>query len=280
MDEMRHFLFMVREHPLHQFFSQIYVIVIPERKKRTFRVMKEMGISPIPVDAFLRDDLPSLCELLDQGVVNSKFFLNLFGQQLSLVEDVELMVRNGFLRHDKERERAVKGKIALHMTLLKLCEDFLETDASHMFVFEDDLATITDRNQHCERIHSVFGRELPGDWDIVNLGRAWDFCQVNRRYSQHLVSETYPLCTHAMAYSRLAAQRILERTHPIFHAGDHMLRDVVFSDPTIRTFSAVEALFHQDRKNYETTLGNHREHLPECMTGRIPPHLLVPLDDP
>ena len=259
-------------HPVHRHFEKIYLIAIPQRRERSLGVMSEMGIAPTVVEAIWRDDLPPLPALLADRVVTPRFFLNLFPRELVGVESIVGTIDETFLADRPDQLNSIRGKIALHLTRLRLCKEFLKTDEQSMIIFEDDLAPPTDLDAHQRRFATIFEEELPPDWDVVNLGRCFDCCAANTPFSEHLVTDTYPFCAHALALSRRAAERILARTTPMYHSGDAMFRDVLYQDPAIRAFSAIEALFHQDRGAVGSTLGNNQQLLPECVGG-VPPSM-------
>lgn len=248
------------------------MIAIPERRERILRVLGEMGIEPKVFDAIWRDDLPSLPDLLASKVVTPRFFLNLFPDELVGVPSIVEKIDDSFLADRPDEMNSIRGKIALHQTRIRLCEQFLPSDGKSLFLFEDDLAPQPDLEAHQRVFSDIFDRQLPADWDVVNLGRCFDLCSANTPFSEHLVTETFPFCAHALALSRRAAKQIIERTTPMFHSGDAMFRETLYQDPTLNTFSSIKALFRQDREAIGSMLGNEQAALPECVQG-VPPSL-------
>ncbi|MEM7011823.1 MAG: hypothetical protein AAF585_10105 [Verrucomicrobiota bacterium] len=254
-------------HPVHRHFKHIYLIAIPSRRERALSVMSEMGIQPKVFEATLREDLPSLPDLLAKRVVTARFFLNLFPKELVGVPSIADAINDGYFDDRPEDLNAIRGKIALHQTRLKLCAEFLKSGDRQLILFEDDLAAPSDLDRHQSAVGAIFDEEAPDDWDVVNLGRCFDCCSANADYSKHLVTETAPFCAHALALSRAAAERIVDRTQPMYHSGDAMFRDALYLDPQLRCFASKEALFHQDRESLTSTLGNNQARLPECVEG-------------
>ncbi|MFT5466450.1 MAG: hypothetical protein ACI8UO_001550 [Verrucomicrobiales bacterium] len=260
------------EHPIHRHFDQIYVIAIQERLERVLRVLGEMGIQPEVFEATWRDDLPPLPQLLADRVVTPRFFLNLFPDELVSVPNIGETINAEFLADRPDDFNSVRGKIALHLTRIRLCKKFLDTDAPSMFLFEDDIAPQADLDAHHRDFAAIFDQQLPADWDLVNLGRCFDLCAANVRFSENLVTETFPFCAHALAISRRVAKQIIERTLPMFHSGDAMFREVLYQDPNLATFSSINALFRQERGQLGSMLGNTQQELPECVQA-VPPSL-------
>jgi hypothetical protein len=244
-------------------FNSVYVIYIPKREEYIRNVFKEMNIKAKFIPAVLIEDLPSLDELLKQKLI-SKFFLykNLKneGYPCDLVK-----LEKSTDKKLKDWLRSLKGKLALQLSYLKIFNEFLDTKDDNCIIFEDDILYPKDLNLLNKRFNSIFKKELENiEWDYINLGRCYDICEINTQFSENLIIDSYPLCTHACCYSRKVSETLIATSIPLKYPGDHINLNFFYLNPKFKCFTAKPALFYQNHITLSSTLGNSNKELPEC----------------
>ena len=196
---------MIVDNPINKHFKKIYVICIPSRKKYIQNVMEHMGLTPIYVDAILASSLPSLQILMENNVINEHFITRFLGSEKNINENDKYIL-------------GIKGKIALHLTLIHTMKLFLETYDDKCIVFEDDVLKPQNLNELFTRFKNIFENEIKNDYNMINMGRCYDLCEYNTFYSKNLVSNTRAMCTHAMIYDRKIANLIINSL-PLYGGG-------------------------------------------------------------
>ena len=234
----------------------IYVIYMPQREEYIKDVFKTLKLAPIYVPAVPAKELPSLKELLQNNILGD-IYLRKYLEN----ENYPNMDLNSFEADPKNTayiNSKLKGVLALQLSYMRVFEIFLQKaqPGDHCFIFEDDI--IPAKWQ--KRMQQIF-KELPHDYDIINLGRCFDKCKKNIKYSENLVINTLPLCTHACGYSVAIARYIVSHALPMQEACDTLLRKL-YNSPDFHGFSAKPALFFQNKK-LAGLLGN-TNYMPEC----------------
>lgn len=246
--------------------QEVYVIYMPQREAYIKKVFKDIGIKAIFFPAVIASELPPLTELYSLGILGhdylKRYLANEHFPDMDL-DDFESDPKNTAYINSK-----LKGVLALQLSYLCIFEKFVNNPktkpSDHCFIFEDDILY-----QHPKiwknRLNNIL-KELPSDYDIINLGRCFDKCRKNIKYSKNLVSNTFPLCTHACGYSVPIAKHILSHALPMQEACDTLLRKLYLPGKMFKGFSASPAVFFQN-KALVGLLGNI-SFMPECGDGK------------
>lgn len=142
------------------------------------------------------------------------------------------------------------GKIACHLSHIKALKQFLSSDNETCMIFEDDLMLPYDID--VEKSVDNFFANLPKDWEILFLGRCWDWCHESIIYNEYVCSNPRPLCRHAYVVNKSGAQKLVDLTNTMYlEAGDHMYADLV-RNGTLTSYSPLESLFTQNRTTLST----------------------------
>jgi len=173
--------------------------------------------------------------------------------------------------HDQS---SVRGRWALQMSVIDTMENFLKTDFENMLIFEDDAAISKDLSR--EKIFETFVYMLRLDkslWDLQYLGWCWECATSSERNliggdiskyksengKNHIYMKAlFPLCRHAILYSRRTVNWYLKVWRPVhFLGGDEQLVRLVcrYGLKKIRT---MEPLFIQSTSHAykDSKLGN------------------------
>lgn len=237
-----------------EFPGPVYVIYMPQREEYIRKVFSNMGIKAQFVPAVNAKELPPLYQLHRDGVIGDKYLSKYLAN-----ENYPHMDLRAFEEDPKNSiyiNSKLKGVLALQLSYMRIFELFLNTKKSHCFIFEDDILQ-KNSTKTARRLQDIF-KELPESYDIINLGRCFDKCKQNRKYSKNLVVNTKPLCTHACGYSVNIAEYVLQNALPMQEACDTLLRRLYQKSG----FSASPALFFQN-KALAGLLGNVA-FMPEC----------------
>lgn len=216
---------------LHKYFSQIYVITIPNRKEYIKAIMKQIRIEPIIFDAILKKNINK------QQLIKSKFL------------------------HSKNTLN--NGRIACHLSHIEVLKTFLKSNDLNCFVFEDDLQSpvisLNDMNKYIDHIM----QNIPDDYDIIYFGRCWDYCHLDKKITNNLVRCFKPRCRHAYAVSRNGANKIIKYGLPMKHKGGDENIAKHIKKGNIIAYAVTPPLFYQNRSQLGTNLGNYSD-LQEC----------------
>lgn len=251
---------------INKIFKHIYVIYIPNREKYIRETLEKLEIKAEFIPAILIKDMPSFKELMKMNLLCPQFFYNHLKYEgwtpYTDLDELDKAAERAETGSDKYI-RGLKGKLALHLSYLKIFNMFLETNSKHCLIFEDDIL-YTNKNKLNLRFKEIFLQELKGiNYDYINLGRCFDLCKLNTKFSKNLIVDSYPLCTHSCVYSRRIAEELIKSSLPLLKGGDHIIKELFYYNPKYKCFTARPALFHQN-KNFESTLGNSNKELPEC----------------
>ena len=124
-------------HPMNKYFDSVNLISIPERKERMTKLMNKLGIKANIVDATLVKDI-----------------------------DYEKLYKDNFYTREYYSKKNNRGRIACHLSQIKLLKKFIKSKDKTMFIFEDDLSENIDEN-YKEIINKSM--KYTDDWDIVFL---------------------------------------------------------------------------------------------------------------
>ena len=142
-------------------------------------------------------------------------------------------------------------------------EDTIKNN-ENCIIFEDDILYPKNINLINKRFKNIFEKELKNiNWDYINLGRCFDLCKINTKFSENLIIDTYPLCTHSCCLSKKVMEELILISLPLNEPGDHIILNNFYLNPKYKCFSIRPALFYQN-KTFISTLGNSNKELPEC----------------
>ena len=155
------------------------------------------------------------------------------------------------LTHRRAWERIVNDPTMLDYAIV------YEADAA--FDVQDDQSHYTDRNQYISYIVDVVSNLDPG-WELVNLGRCWDFCEnqkVIHQFSptQSVVKSLSPSCTHAYIVSRTGAKKLLQWSLPFTMPVDYLL-DMLGRTKILSMYSISNPAFFQAKSDDANDKGN------------------------
>jgi len=247
---------------------------MPNREKYIKDFFKTIDTKVKFIEAINRDDLPKLSVLLKNKIINRFFLYKNFQKKKIKYPYIKLEQIENNPKYNLD-VKGIKGTLALQLSYLKCFELFLKTKEEKCLIFEDDviLPRNIDVNILNDRIKSIFTKELKDiDWDIINLGRCQDRCNVNNDFSDNLVVETHPFCTHAVAYSRKVAEETLINSIPLSESGDWLMAWFYYNNSKFKCFSVKGRLFDQN-ETLGTLLG-HTDKLPECKGTKVGKNVL------
>lgn len=227
---------------LHEYFDDVVVITLPDRKDKMKTIMNQLNIKPFFFDAVLKD------KLTDERLLNE-----------------------GFIKHGCDLN---KGRIACHYSHIEVLKRFLKSNNKTCFIFEDDLTVPDDLNLLKERfkhIHNQLKHNSDlNNWDIINVGRCWDNCKtqtyiLNKNGNMPgIVKSDMPKCRHAYAVSRKGANNIIKYSLPLYNIPGDRTIALQGQKNNINIFSITPPLFYQNREEFGTNLDNNAKHLSEC----------------
>ena len=210
-------------HPINKYFDSVNVISVPKRKKYMTNIMKLFNIDANIIDATLVKDI-----------------------------DYNELINNNFVSIDYYKGKN-KGRIACHLSQIKLIKNFLNSSDDTIFIFEDDISIGVPNNY--KNIIEDSMKNIPNDWDIVFFGRCWDNCKEMKKISNNLYQVFRPLCRHAYGLSKKGAGKILKYTTPMVNNGDEMYKENI-QNGNIIAYAIHPSIFSQNRVKLGSNLGN------------------------
>jgi GR25 family glycosyltransferase involved in LPS biosynthesis len=211
------------KHPINQYFDSVNVITVPDRKQYMKDAMKYFGITANFIDATLVKNI-----------------------------DYNELLNNNFVAPDYYSEKN-KGRIACHLSQIKLIKEFIKSNDKNIFIFEDDIARYKHKNYKSIIDDSM--NNIPDDWDIVFFGRCHDNCNKKIEIKNNLYKVHSPKCRHAYGLSRKGAKKILQYTVPMVNNGDVMYSSNIKSGNII-AYAIHPSIFSQNRDELGSNIGN------------------------
>lgn len=212
-------------HPLNKYFNSVNVITVPKRKEYMTKLMNKENINANIIDATLVKDI-DYNKLLMDNFVSPRYYSS----------------KN-------------KGRIACHLSQIKLIKEFLKSDDDTIFIFEDDINDNIKKNYR--NIIEDSMKNIPDDWDIVFIGRCLDNCKKMKKIHNNLYKVYNPKCRHAYGLSRKGAEKILKYTIPMINNGDEMYAKNI-SNGNIKAYAIHPSIFFQNRYEFGSNLGNDK----------------------
>ena len=155
------------------------------------------------------------------------------------------------------------NKIANAISFINTLKIFLLTDQDFCLIFEDDIEIPTSKQ--LEVINLKFKKlfdTVDSNWQYINLGRCWDeSCNVKYNSNHFELSYCLPVCTHAILIKRNIAFNLIHNTLPLSKPKDNVWKELIHKNNHWMKYSycAVPAIFHQDRYNLGSNLGNNHK---------------------
>ena len=210
-------------HPMNIYFDSVNVITIPKRKKYIKNLMNFKNIKVNLIDATLVKNI-NYDKLLKDNFVSSEYY------------------------SDKN-----KGRIACHLSQIKLIKNFVNSKDETIFIFEDDIDKDIIKNYKDIIKNSM--ENIPDDWDIVFFGRCYDNCKQMKQINNNLYQVYEPLCRHAYGLSKKGAEKILKYTVPMIDNGDQMYKNNI-NNGNITAYAIHPDIFLQNRNDMDSNIGN------------------------
>lgn len=222
-------------------------IALPVRKEHASHVLTNAGVPFQLVDPVLKDEL-----------------------------DLHKLRSVGFLSKTSKLNR---GRIACHLSHLKVIEEFLATDEEYCTIFEDDIMTSFTQRELYYIVNSLYSdlRKNNIRFDIIYLSKCWEKCEGTKKLGLFLYDAASPVCRHAYVVSRKGAKIILDNTSFMDKLpGDEMYRRLIHNK-VLRAYSCVPQLFYQNRQKTGIMSSNLDNNglLPECSTSHKKASLIV-----
>lgn len=244
---------------LNDFFDHIYLISLRRSKDRHPRIKKAL-------------------EGLDYQI-----FWGVDGNQLNL-DDLK---KDGLYEPSLSKKtfpsgrEMTKGEIGCALSHIEVYKDIIDRNFQNALILEDDLKINTTNSEELSQSFS----ELPENWDLLYLGYLYNNnsitfpihfrlyiaypilnflgmekynskklkCKYPRPYSKHLELSGYHYGTHAYGVSQLGAKKILDYQTPILMPPDNAIGMMCMKE-TINAFRVKKRIFHQNRKEFVTTI--------------------------
>ena len=154
-----------------------------------------------------------------------------------------------------------KGQVACHLSHLQALKKLLQdASAQSILVFEDDLKVVENLEVVKHELEATM-QEVPLDWDVLYLGKCWESCMHSTPVGMRVLQTETALCRHAIAFSRRAAEIVVDKTLPMTHSGDVMIRNLAY-EKMLASYSLRSSIFFRTEKS-RTNLRNYGT-LREC----------------
>jgi GR25 family glycosyltransferase involved in LPS biosynthesis len=219
------------EHGMRLPFSSARMIVMPGRGEKEMLMLRREGLDVKPFKA-----LTPTPEIIEATVAPEKL---------------------------KEYTKGMVGCYLSHRALW--AELLTQPPGSTMLIFEDDvqLPTYNDANTPLVDQIEAFMLEVPEDWDVVFLGRCWDWCLECKHITKGIVQTKNALCLHAYALTQRAAHVLLGSNSPMNLAVDVDLVRLL-RNQRIKGYAKTPQILQQDNSIESTSQIHKHIYQPEC----------------
>ena len=211
------------------YFDKIVCIVMPNRKLHMKNTFLQWGIKN--VEYF---DAINKSEYTHQSFINNNLLSSNYSSYLNL------------------------GRICCHVSALLVYQNFINSDAQNIIIFEDDLykdeyKNMSDFNKKIK----PYLLNIPSNWNYLNFGKCSDYCNLSINTNKYWSIPARPLCRTAIALTKTAAKSIVKYTSFMQQkSGDHMISDLI-QDKKFIAYSSNKQLFKQDRPQFGSNLNNN-----------------------
>lgn len=123
------------------------------------------------------------------------------------------------------------GELGCYLSHLNVAKAFLSTDKQYALVLEDDISIDSDLGEIVNQLIQWLEENYP-QWDLINMGDRRiklhsPLYEFNTGNSGHTLTRAhyFPMTTHGILWSRIGAQRFIERAEPIYMPVDNYMRE-------------------------------------------------------
>jgi GR25 family glycosyltransferase involved in LPS biosynthesis len=202
---------------LSDIFDKVYVISLPQRREYILDSLKTFDVHPEIIEAVWKGDIP-------------------------------------FEEYSTDTSFKNAGQVACLMSHIKALQTFLANEnLQTVVIFEDDVSPCNDKMLYIRRLNSLKNelRRIP-QWDIIYLGHCYSDCKSINFITEQISNYANSYCLHAYVINRVAAQKIIDYIHN--RTIDGCLRQLI-SDNHLKGFLVFPSLFHQNRNDIQSELG-------------------------
>ena len=135
--------------------------------------------------------------------------------------------------------------VACLLTHRRAWQTFVSTSYTYALILEND-AVLRSKKNIPLMVHKL--NKIDVEWDFLQLGRCWDFCQNQTVINSHmgLVQSESPSCSHAYIITKRGAHTLLKYSLPHITSVD-LLFGLLFRQKILRLYSLTPPFFTQDR---------------------------------
>ena len=201
---------------LNNYIDSVVVISLPKRLNYIKNAMREMNIQANYFDAIKGSDLNRL-ELINQGILH------------------------------KNHEFKNNNEIGCALSHLTVINNFLNSPLQQTIcVFEDDIAISKD---YLPKVKNIL-KNLPKDWEFVNLGRCWGDCFNQKKINDYIFKMEISLCSHSYILNKKGAKKIIYSIYPLKKPIDIEYIELMNGKTGLKFYNS-ERIFEQIRTNSE-----------------------------
>lgn len=209
------------------YFDTVVCIVMPSRKSHMKETFSQWGVTNVEFFDAIDKSKYTHADFIDKELLSSSYspYLNL-------------------------------GRICCHISALTVYNNFLHSNAKNILIFEDDLYKdeYKNKSEFNNKIQPYL-ENIPMNWDYLNLGKCFDYCNLSGEVNDYWSVPVRPLCRTAIALNKYAAKSILENTSFMKEMpGDVMISELI-KKKKFKAYSSNTQLFKQDRPNF----GSHSQ---------------------
>lgn len=213
---------------LNEYFSQVYVITLPQRKEYIQQIMEAIKVDCIYFPAILKQKI-NREHLISLGLISPQNLLN-------------------------------NAQIACHLSHITILKKFLKSSARNCLIFEDDISMPQVNKINLPEMLSL----IPSDYDIIYLGRCWDSCRRSVSLNRQIVKCHAPQCFHSYGVSREGAKKIIKYTKALIKPPDLTISEYIRSGK-ITAYAPKKSIFYQNRQEITSHLTEDRVTQKDCV---------------
>ena len=214
---------------MHKYFDKIYVITLEKRKEYVTNVFSALDTYPKYINALFKDDLKNVYEKICSKKIQHSF-----------------------------------GEIGCYYSHRQALKDCVNSKAKICAIFEDDMINVHSKDVLFANIEQSL-KELPGDWEMLFLGRCLDDCEKMVHISPTLIKPHFTLCTHAYIVNQKGAAILLQHSIHMKKPID-MLYAKLVNKNKIKGYAVEHNFFNQNCLFVPSEIRNSQTCTAECLT--------------
>ena len=148
------------------------------------------------------------------------------------------------------------NKIACHLSHMKTLEKFLDSKNNICLILEDDIK-MKDKENTLQHLKNIL-KHLPKDWEYINLGRCWDYCDQDEKINEYIIKSKRALCRHAYIVNKKGAKKILDYCLPMKNYPGDVHYVEIINKKLLNGYSSKKSVFFQNRQELGSYLGNNK----------------------